>query len=71
MTAEAFTRTDECWREIRDRMAAMGVEITVTTQPPLVAGPYTAEPLECPHGVTYWFEPTGEQIAAWVRDGVE
>lgn len=69
--ANAFTRVDECWREIKDRMAAMGVEVTVSTRPPLVAGPYTVEGLTCPHGVDYWWEPTGEQIAEWVRDGVE
>jgi hypothetical protein len=51
-------------------MAAMGVEITVSTVPPLVAGPYTTDGFTCPHGVTFWIEPTGEQIAAWARDGV-
>jgi hypothetical protein len=67
MTGAAF---DACWREIKDRMAAMGVEVTVSTRPPLVAGPYTAEGMTCPHGVAYWWEPTGEQIAQWARDGV-
>lgn len=70
MTANAFTRTDECWRELRDRMAEMGVEITVSTQTPLVAGVYTTDGFTCPHGITYWIEPTGEQIAAWVQGGV-
>lgn len=60
-----------CSRELIDRMAAMGVEINVSELPPLVAGPYTTDPFICPHKVTYWIEPTGEQIAAWVRDGVE
>jgi hypothetical protein len=59
----------QCPRELRDRMAEMGVEITVSETPPLVAGPYTTAPMVCPHGVTYWFEPTGEQIAKWVADG--
>lgn len=70
MSTNVFTRADECWREIKDRMAAMGVEVTVSATPPIVAGTYTVEPMTCPHGSTYWFEPTGEQIADWVRDGV-
>ena len=59
-----------CENELTTRMAAMGVEITVSTVPPLVAGPYTTDGFTCPHGVTFWIEPTGEQIAAWARDGV-
>jgi hypothetical protein len=45
--------------------------VTITTLPPLVTGPYTTDGLTCPHGITYWMEPTGEQIAQWVRDRVE
>lgn len=70
MNATAFTRVDECWRELKDRMAAMGTQVTVTMTPP-PASPYNTEPLTCPHGVTYWIKPTSEQIATWVRDGVE
>ena len=61
---------DDCADELRTRMARMGVEVTVSTSAPLVAGPYTTDPMVCPHGITYWFEPTGDQIAAWARDGV-
>lgn len=61
---------DDCAEELRTWMARRGVEVTVTTVAPLVAGPYTTDPLRCPHGITYWLEPTGEQIAAWARDGV-
>lgn len=60
-----------CAATLKDEMAAMGVEITVSASRPLVIGPYTTEGFTCPHGTTYWIEPTGEQIAAWVRDGVE
>lgn len=66
MTTESHT---QCPNELRDRMAAMGVEITVSTSPPLVAGPYTTDGFTCPHGTTYWIEPTGEQIASWRQDG--
>jgi len=68
VSAEPHTR---CPQTLIDGMRAQGVEITVSTVPPLVAGPYTTDPYVCPHGTTYWIEPTGEQIAAWVRDGVE
>lgn len=60
-----------CEKALTEGMAAQGVEITVSTEPPLVAGPYTTNGHTCPHGVTFWIEPTGEQIAAWARDGVE
>ena len=45
-------------------------EITVSTEPPLIRGPWTTDGMTCPHGVTYWIEPTGEQIAQWRREGV-
>lgn len=59
-----------CAAELRDGMRRLGTEVTVSTSAPVVAGPYTTEPFTCPHGVTYWIEPTGEQIAEWVREGV-
>lgn len=65
----------ECETLIRERWAQVcgdqPTEVTISTQPPLVIGPYTKDGLRCPHGITYWLEPTGEQIAQWVRDGVE
>lgn len=66
----AETKIDHstCAQSLRDEMA--GVEITISTSKPLVVGPYTTDGFTCPHGTTYWIEPTGEQIAAWVRDGV-
>ena len=60
-----------CENTLREKWAAMGTEIVISTEPPLVIGPYTKPGLRCPHGITYWMEPTGEQIAQWVRDGVE
>lgn len=58
-----------CRAVLTDMMAAQGVEITVSTAAPLVAGPYTTDPHVCPDGVPFWIEPTSEQIAKWVRDG--
>ena len=60
-----------CANILLDGMAAQGVEVTVSTEPPLVAGPYTVAPFTCPHDVSFYMEPTGEQIAQWVKDGVE
>jgi hypothetical protein len=38
---------DGCAQELCKMMAAYGVEITVSTAPPLVAGPYTTDPMTC------------------------
>lgn len=50
-------------------LAAGGAEITVSTCRPLVRGPYTTDGYKCPHGTTFWIEPTGDQIARWAADG--
>lgn len=65
------TFAHECENNLRQELAATGVEATISTAPPIVAGPYTHDGFRCPHGITYWLEPTGEQIARWARDGVE
>jgi hypothetical protein len=73
--ADALGRS-RCAEFIRQSMRNIGAElgrnceITVSTAPPLVASPYGANGYECPHGVTYWVEPTSEQIAEWNREGV-
>lgn len=67
MTADHCT----CAGELSGRMAHMGVEITVSTEPSIVRGPYTSDGFTCPHGVTFWIEPTGEQITEWAREGVK
>jgi hypothetical protein len=61
----------DCPDVLRDEARVLGLEVTASTSEPAVAGPYTADPFICPHGVAYWIEPTGEQIAAWARDGVK
>jgi hypothetical protein len=60
-----------CADELAKDMRELGTEVTASTSAPFVAGPYTTEPFVCPHNVAYWIEPTGEQIAAWARDGVK
>ena len=61
--------THDCAGTLRDDAAELGLDVTVSTAPPVVIGPYTSEPFVCPHGVTCWIEPTGEQIARYVKDG--
>jgi hypothetical protein len=61
----------QCPSDLRKTAKQQGVDVTVSEQPPIVTGPYTVDPFVCPHGVTFWIEPTGEQIAQWVRDKVE
>lgn len=66
----------ECGETLRTLMATLAaargepLEITVSTLPPLVSSPYGEHPYECKHGVTYWIEPTSEQIADWAARGV-
>lgn len=61
----------ECEAMLRRLSARIGTDVVISTAPPIVAGPYPTEALTCPHGTTFYLEPTGEQIAAWARDGVE
>jgi hypothetical protein len=60
---------DSCPTVLKDRMALLGIEIHVSTLPPVVSSPWT-EWLTCPHGTKFWYEPTTDQRAAWARDGV-
>lgn len=60
----------ECAAFLRHMAAAQGCDVHVSRLPPLVPGVYPESAFTCPHGVTYWMEPTGEQIARWVADGV-
>lgn len=66
----------QCAEFLRTHMAAIGAEsgrnceITVSTATPLIVGPYGINGYDCPHGTTYWIEPTSEQIAEWNREGV-
>jgi hypothetical protein len=59
-----------CEDLLRIRLAAAPgdpIEVTISTAPPLISGPFT-EGFRCPHGVTFWMEPTGDQRAQWARD---
>jgi hypothetical protein len=54
-----------CAQQLIDESAKRGAEIHVSTLPPLVQGPYEIAGFRCPHGVEFWIEPTGEQVADW------
>lgn len=71
MSARTPTNHAECRGFLRGLAAKHGTEVVVSTAPPIVAGPYQTGAFTCPHGTTFYIEPTGEQIAEWTRDGVE
>lgn len=56
-----------CGELFKQTAAAKGCEIAVSTLPPLVSNPYI-EAVWCRHRRLYWIEPTGDQIARWVRE---
>lgn len=61
-----------CRTWLKGLFAATGIDVTVSRQPPIKPNPYNAEPpFVCPHGTTFYSEPTSEQIATWIRDKVE
>ena len=48
-----------CAAFLKAQAAENGLDVHVSTQPPIVAGPYTTEAFVCPHGTTYWIEQIG------------
>lgn len=63
---------EQCREGVRADMAQIGIDVAVSTAPPIIVGPMDVQGYTCPHGTTYWYwrEPTGEQVAQWRRDGV-
>lgn len=59
-----------CGDLLRAHYAENGVEAHITTVPPIVAPAYQPLDMRCPHGVLWYAEPTGDQIAQWAKDGV-
>ncbi|WP_409186693.1 hypothetical protein F9C11_21630 [Amycolatopsis sp. VS8301801F10] len=66
--AESANHKD-CRQFLIDGMAKLGVDATVSTEPPIVQSPYGENSFICPHGTRFWLEPTSEQIAQWAKDG--
>lgn len=69
---------EECGAVLRDiyakACAHAGIPLIdahITHVPPLIDTGYEPLAMRCPHGVMWHAEPTSEQIAEWVRGGVE
>jgi hypothetical protein len=60
---------EACRSVIKDVMADLGAEVTVSTLPLLRPSPYDPNPMSCPHGTVFYTQPTNEQILRWRRDG--
>lgn len=65
-----LTDTPPCRELLVTEMAKLGVEATASSAAPIVPSPYGVTSFVCPHSIEYFLEPTGDQIAAWARDGV-
>ena len=63
------TAHDGCRAFLKAQFAGMGCDITVSTARPVVPSPYGEEDWRCPHGTTFWTEPTSEQMLAWAEAG--
>lgn len=64
-------RTAGCGDLLRAYYVEAGVDAHVTTTPPIVPPLYEPLDMRCPHGVLWYAEPTGDQIAKWAKEGVE
>jgi hypothetical protein len=59
----------DCLDRLRTAYAGQHIDVTISTVPPTVRGPFTLEaPFVCPHGVRHWAEPTSAQLAQWTAD---
>lgn len=59
----------ECGQFIRDFYAEHDIEVFATTARPVVWTPYDTLNMVCPHGVTWFAQPTSEQIVKWQEAG--
>lgn len=64
------TDTPPCREFLVAQMAEMGVDAVASSARPIIPSTYGVTSFICPHGIEYFLEPTGDQIAAWARDGV-
>ena len=60
----------ECAALVRGGLAEHGVDANVTSIPPIFESPYEQLGMRCPHGVLWYTEPTTQQQARWIEDGV-
>ena len=69
---------DECLAVLREKFeetcASLGVPVpdyVASHLAPVVKTGYVDLEMVCPHGVVWHMEPTSDQVAEWIRDGVE
>lgn len=60
---------DACRKVLINEAATLGMEIIVSTAPPIFSTPYSANPMRCPHGVTLYSQPSAEQVLRWREAG--
>lgn len=58
-----------CDDVIRNSPVFRGIDFTVSVLAVIAVGPWT-QVHQCPHGVIFTLEPTGDQIAKWAEDDV-
>jgi hypothetical protein len=68
VTERTPTCADECRKELVATLARLGTEITASHLKPLVIHQFV-QAITCPHGVVWWYEPTSDERAAWIREG--
>ena len=73
-TSSAPPCADECRAVLREHAEAVlrGVEVILTWAPPLFSSGYEPLNMRCPHGVSWFMEPTAEgraQLEALPLDG--
>ena len=59
------------WARACEQSGVPVAETHITHLAPLIPPLYKDLRMICPHGVVWHMQPTSEQIAEWVRDGVE
>ena len=59
-----------CRLQLVDGMAAQGVEVRVGTIRP-TSPLYPSPAFTCPHGTSYYMQPTDAQVARWIREGTK
>lgn len=59
---------NRCAQVIRQEMADLGIDVAVEAQQPMFSN--WARTATCPHHVTYYYQPTREQIITWLENGV-
>ena len=62
--------TEACRLVLVQTAKDLGLELVVSTAVPLTPSPYDYNPMRCPHGVTFYMQPTNEQIVRWREAGV-